>query len=952
MNRDRILLSLLASLCILPGAVLADGPAHLAADLAPGQVDAPVYVSGLAGVNGRASFLGADDEFFPALWITDGTSEGTHVAGVLCPPCGEAQLLASTGSIAFYRVSQGSPSFETRIWRTDGEPAGTFPVTGPLTFPPGAGGQPFLSLVGGPRLYFTACAPELGCELWSSTGRPEETGPVAEIAPGPEHSFMREMKSIGERVFVLAGKTDADIALWLVDGIQHTATRLASAPNGRLLTATGSRAFFLAQDGAHGLELWTSDGTAAGTRPATHFDPQGPFGRTWFLKAIGDRVYFVANDGSHGLELWSSAGPESTLRRLTNLTDKQATIGNPEGAGNRIVFAVSQKYEAAKLWSTRGDLGSTAPVAGCPGRCPAIDSDLAEVRPGRLVFKGYGGAAGHEDAIWVTNGTGAGTRLLRKTGRRQQSLVQVTVAGGQALFELTEEYEIGDLWITDGTVQGTFFATHGGPRWSHYYGWAGPLLADSTATRLVFPGFVGDGQQVALWASDGTPAGSRPISPAQTGQSSYPRQLAPFRDGLLAQSCTTNAQGVTQEMWYLRGGDAGGAGDATRLLAQTSGSCQPLGTAPVELPKAAVFLTFGGDGIALRATDGTPAGTVAIVPAAGPEEPESVVRLGGEAAFWLVVPAPGNSFHSQIWLTDGTPAGTRKAVDLPDRSWMYALGEAGGKLYFLAAEPQADVMLWRPWVSDGTQAGTRPLSDVRGRPWDSRFVEAGGRIYFLFSPGPGRPGQSDVPEDFEIWSTDGTPAGTGPALSEASGILGPRALTSVQGQLYFAARRQGDPSGRPLPWVSNGTDGGTHLLADIAMGEELFAPLYDPLSFIELAGRVYFAATDPAHGDELWSTDGTPEGTALVRDIVPGPLGSHPRDLVTWNGQLYFRAHTLLYGMELWTSDGTADGTRQVQDISAGASWSTPQELTPAADGLFFSANDGMHGREVWELPE
>jgi ELWxxDGT repeat protein len=47
----------------------------------------------------------------------------------------------------------------------------------------------------------------------------------------------------------------------------------------------------------------------------------------------------------------------------------------------------------------------------------------------------------------------------------------------------------------------------------------------------------------------------------------------------------------------------------------------------------------------------------------------------------------------------------------------------------------------------------------------------------------------------------------------------------------------------------------------------------------EMDGIVYFAGTDPANGEELWRTDGTPEGTWLVTDIAPGESGSFPYPL-------------------------------------------------------------------------
>src|SRR5699024_4407850 len=94
---------------------------------------------------------------------------------------------------------------------------------------------------------------------------------------------------------------------------------------------------------------------------------------------------------------------------------------------------------------------------------------------------------------------------------------------------------------------------------------------------------------------------------------------------------------------------------------------------------------------------------------------------------------------------------------------------------------------------------------------------------------------------------------------------------------------------------------------------------------------------------DLWVTDGTPEGTTAVAHLwVEGPG-------VDAGGALYFgaRGHGT-GGQELWRSDGTADGTYLVKDIRRGDNGSSPDELTVVNDRLFFSATTGSAGRELW----
>ena len=67
-----------------------------------------------------------------------------------------------------------------------------------------------------------------------------------------------------------------------------------------------------------------------------------------------------------------------------------------------------------------------------------------------------------------------------------------------------------------------------------------------------------------------------------------------------------------------------------------------------------------------------------------------------------------------------------------------------------------------------------------------------------------------------------------------------------------------------------------------------------PGEMVAFQGRLHFAATTPAHGRELWRSDGSPGGTVLVTDLQPGPGGSAPASLTAWGGVLFIIAYSLL----------------------------------------------------------
>lgn len=168
----------------------------------------------------------------------------------------------------------------------------------------------------------------------------------------------------------------------------------------------------------------------------------------------------------------------------------------------------------------------------------------------------------------------------------------------------------------------------------------------------------------------------------------------------------------------------------------------------------------------------------------------------------------------------------------------------------------------------------------------------------------------------------------------------PGELTSSNGVLFFDAD---DGTHGDELWRSDGTAAGTAMVKDINPNAGSFIS-----ELINVGGTLYFRADDGTHGSELWKSDGTNAGTTMVKDINAGGAGSTPLHLTDVGGTLFFTADDGTNGRELWKSDGTAAGTTMVKDINAGGT-SNPTELVNVGGTLFFHADDGVHGDELWK---
>ncbi len=344
-------------------------------------------------------------------------------------------------------------------------------------------------------------------------------------------------------------------------------------------------------------------------------------------------------------------------------------------------------------------------------------------------------------------------------------------------------------------------------------------------------------------------------------------------------------------------------------------------------------------GIELWRTDGTPEGTefVAEMRPGNPDSrPQDFLVFGDSLYFTALV----GLTERQLFKTDGTEEGTEQVSMLPDVNSQdpvaARLMEFDGEMYFVVSQSQL-------WKSDGTTEGTSLVADFStsskgslspGRPVD--LTGLGDRLWFtVITDEEGR----------ELWSTDGTPAGTeifadlypGPVDSE------PTELTVFGNELYFAAE---NPEFGIEVWKTDGTPGSVTLLKDIATGRNKGSR---PTELTVSGDYLFFAHNDGISSTELWRTDGTTEGTVLVRDIQTLPGSSAPEYFTRFDDRVFFAAFTGEHGVELWASDGTAQGTQQVLDLYPGITSSFPTDLNVLGDELFFGADSPDTGYELWK---
>src|SRR5205823_6133302 len=114
-------------------------------------------------------------------------------------------------------------------------------------------------------------------------------------------------------------------------------------------------------------------------------------------------------------------------------------------------------------------------------------------------------------------------------------------------------------------------------------------------------------------------------------------------------------------------------------------------------------------------------------------------------------------------------------------------------------------------------------------------------------------------------------------------------------------------------------------------------------------GELFFQGYDPAHGTQLWATDGTAAGTTMLTNVNVANGRLKPSNLTAVGNTLYFTGGDS-HGVQLWKSDGTIAGTTFVTSSNDGLPnfGIYPSTLTNVAGTLYFTGLDLKLGAQVF----
>lgn len=783
------------------------------------------------------------------------------------------------------------------------------------------------------------------------------------VSSSPEN-FCR----VNDKVFFSARHPVAGVELWkyesgvcsLVKDLQPGATD--SDP--QLLTKVGDRVLFFANSGVSH-ELWSSDGTAAGTFALRESYTKYVDTLPGSVASWNGELYYVGASRQYNKVLLATNGLSMNSVRVVG-SQASEVVGPYFQEGSKLYF-----------WSGWYGLGytdgSTTVIEDTVNHSGASSPESLGVLNGKYYF-GWRGT-GTDWELWKYDPAVdfmPGQMKDLNPGATSSYPNDFTAFNGKLYFLAEDSTEGAELWVTDGTAPGTTRITsqcglasgpsrpfvEGSKLW--FFGGCPRTLysTDGTAGNLVATTPVTPGLQMSnensdvvlsngklyytgnvygvgrsLIENDGT--NWRIVVPGSATATFLDIGSCP--EGILASYGTTSDE---HEPWVYN--------TSTETFTKVGDLYEPMASSAVgsvaAMGNQVYFSAFSpATSTKLYRSDGTAGGTAVMTNtgALGPAE----VTVSGNRIYFRGEDTDG---RTELFASDGTPGNVWRVKDINTDvatgssfpSGIFAI--PGNRVVFRANNKTNGEELW---VSDSTEAGTYMLRDCNPGTANSfpfRFVIIGTNK-LLFEAARGSSNR-------EPFVTDFTVAGTAQLKefnTDAYGSSFISSTASFQGKAYFNPYE--NPGHGPELFSTSGTAATTSLVYDVRPSDT-----YDPnIANLTAAGDQLFFTAFPGGSSAspfVYVTDGTTAGTVAIKELenIPSYYNfATPSFMAAIGRNVVFR-HEDLSGQSMYRSDGTVAGTYEMFDLDPTSyGWIAGASIV-WGNKLVYTADDGIHGGEIF----
>jgi len=202
------------------------------------------------------------------------------------------------------------------------------------------------------------------------------------------------------------------------------------------------------------------------------------------------------------------------------------------------------------------------------------------------------------------------------------------------------------------------------------------------------------------------------------------------------------------------------------------------------------------------------------------------------------------------------------------------------------------------WMTDGTSQGTEMLDDANPNG-DSVWV--GANMYKLNE----KYIYAGITADGNHEPFVTTMSGQSHQIDTTKEMRSPRNFVLLGDNVYFIAQYDSEDYNNYQLWKTDGTADGTLLVKDMSDVRSIS-------SLVVMDSKLYFLSSEYPNGNlnaKLWRSDGTESGTIMLKDEL------YTHRIYSAAGKIFFFNRSgSSYASGLWSSDGTASGTEVIKE--------------------------------------